>query len=337
MSILSPEHAAAKGHQEVFITYPALGSQLLLLYAAQMRHRMTGARSLVGTTVPELFGGADAFCDVLDGVSALNIGAKFPALASAGLRVLPLTYYQPAKTADNKLRAELSHRHLLADLCAGMGLEGRALLDPVFPLLPEEQGFGRFFDDSQIAIMSEGKERRKTWGADKMQAVVDALGARYHFVQIGASGDAPLRGVLDRRGALPLRQVAATLHNSDLFLGGIGALMHLARGVQCPAVITYSRSEPLEVASYPCNINLRAPDSCTRCQTDLLLLEKEGCPEEFNCVRRIGVDTVIAAVEEALTRKVEVAHLEPNPVRPLNAVTARVFSLAQKQMVTVGV
>ena len=337
MDLLTPGQAAAKGHKELFITYPALGSQLLLLYAAQIRHRMTGARSLVGTTVPELFSAGGDFCDVLDGISALNIGAEFPALAAAGLSVLPLTYYQPAKTADNKLRAELSHRHLLADLCAGMGLSGRVLLDPVFPLLPEEENFGRFFDDSQIAIMSEGKERRKTWGADKMQAVVDALGTRYNFVQVGAPADAPLGGVLDKRGALPLRQVAAVLHNSDLFLGGIGALMHLARGVRCPGVITYSRSEPLEVASYPCNTNLLAPDGCTRCQTDLLLLEKEGCPEDFACVRSIGVDAVITAVEEAMTRKVEVAVLEPNPARPLNAVTARVFSLAQKQMVTVGV
>ena len=55
------------------------------------------------------------------------------------------------------------------------------------------------------------------------------------------------------------------------------------------------------------------------------------------CRRLIGVDTVITAVEEAMTRRVEVAVLEPNPARPLNAVTARVFSLAQKQMVTVGV
>ena len=337
MDLLSPEQAAAKGHKEVFITYPALGSQLLLLYAAQIRHRMTGARSLVGTTVPELFGAAGDVCDVLADVSALNIGAKFPALAAAGLSVLPLTYFQPGKTSDNRLKAELTHRHLLADFCAGMGLSGRVLLDPVFPLLPEEQDFGRFFDDSQIAVMSEGKERRKTWGADRMQAVVDALRSRYTFVQIGAPADAPLSGVLDKRGAFPLRQVAAVLHNSDLFLGGIGALMHLARGVHCPAVITYSLSEPLGVDAYPCNTNLVASGVCTRCQTDLLLLEKEGCPENFACVRAIGIEIVIAAVEEAMTRRVEVAVLEPNPARPLNAVTARVFSLAQKQMVTVGV
>lgn len=337
MGVLTPEQAVSKGHKELFITYPALGSQLLLLYAAQIRHRMTGTRSLLGTTVPELFSAAEVFCDILDDVSALNIGAKFRAIADAGLHVLPLTYFQPGKTADNRLRAELTHRHLLADFCAGMGLTGRVLLDPVFPLFPEEQNFGRFFDTSQIAVMSEGKERRKTWGADRMQAVVDALGTRYHFVQIGASGDAPLRGALDKRGALPLRQVAAVLHNSDLFLGGIGALMHLARGVQCPGVITYSLSEPLGVDAYPCNTNLVAPGTCTRCQTDLLLLEKEGCPEDFACVRGITVEAVIEAVEESLTRKVEVADLEPNPARPLNAVTARIFSLAQKQMVTVGV
>lgn len=336
MSLLTLEQAVACGCKEVFITYPALGSQLLMLYAAGIRYKATGIRSLVGTTVPELFSAADAFCDVLDGVSALTIGSDFPRLASAGLSVLPLTYYQPGATNDNKLKAAYSQRHLLADFCAGMGLEGRVLLDPGFPLLPEEQNFGRFFDNSQIALMSEGKEKRKTWGADKMQAVVDALGSRYNFVQIGASSDAPLHGVLDKRGAFSLRQVAAVLRNSDLFLGGIGALMHLARGVDCPAVITYSNSEPLEIASYPCNINLLSPSACARCQTDLLLLEKEGCPEDFSCVRSIGIDAVIEAIEKSMFPRVETACIAPGPARPLNPVTARVFSLAQKQMIKPG-
>lgn len=336
MSVLSLEQAAAQGHKDVYITYPALGSQLLLLYAAQIRHRMTGARSLVGTTIPELFTEASAFCDVLDGVSALTIGMDFPSIAATGLRILPLTYFRPGRTTDNKLKAELSQEHLLAGFCAGMGLSGPVPLDPFFPLTDEEQRFGRLFADSQIALMSEGKEQRKTWGADKMQAVVDALGARYNFVQVGAPEDTPLRGVLDKRGVFSLRQVASVLHNSDLFLGGIGALMHLARGVGCPSVITYSRSEPAGVDAYPCNTNLLPPSCCTRCQTDLLRLEKEGCADEFSCVRGISVDAVVHEVESGMSRRVEVVRLEEKAVRPLNPVTARIFSLAQKQAFTVG-
>ena len=92
------------------------------------------------------------------------------------------------------------------------------------------------------------------------------------------------------------------------------------------------------------NINLVTPGhfvpqiipALKRCQTDLLRLEKEGCADEFSCVRGISVDAVVHEVESGMSRRVEVVRLEEKAVRPLNPVTARIFSLAQKQAFTVG-
>lgn len=342
MSSVSISRAVSRGYSDIFITYPALGDQVLLLYAAQIRHQATGQKTLVGTTAPELFDQASSFCDVLEGVSALTIGTAFTEIASAGLRVFPLTYYVTGKTAEGKLQAGFPQEHLLTRMCGGMGINGRISIDPDFPLTDEEKQFGRFFIDSQIAVMSEGKEQRKTWGAENMQAVIDALRHRYNFVQIGAPSDAPLRGALDKRGAFPLRSAAATLYNSDLFIGGIGALMHMARGVGCPAVITYSLSEPLVADSYPCNANILAKSGCSRCQTDLISPAREAldCADNFSCIRAISVDDVVAAVENTLTRTSGInatamtANIVAHAAPPLTPVTARVYCLAQKQGIT---
>ena len=49
----------------------------------------------------------------------------------------------------------------------------------------------------------------------------------------------PLKGALDLRGKTGLREAAAILSNSLVFIGQVGFLMHLARAVDCRSVIVY--------------------------------------------------------------------------------------------------
>jgi len=325
------------GCREVFITYPALGDQLLLLYAARIRHSLTGEKTFLGTTMPELFEHQDC-CLVIEKLNALTVAAMFADLYGAGIRVFPLTYYQTGKTADRRLRFSLPQRHLLAEICARMALKGTITLDPVFELSRQEKEFGRFFAERQIAISSQGKERHKTWGAGKIQEVIRTLHGQYNFVQIGAASDAPLDYVLDKRGAFPLRQVAATLYNSDLFVGGIGALMHLARGVKCRGIITYSLAEPPGAVSYPCNSNLLAAEGCSACQENMINPdnEDEECLDNFSCIRGIKTAEVCSAIETAMREPgasliSERVTLAGQRQEPLTAMSARLFSLTQKK------
>lgn len=73
---------------------------------------------------------------------------------------------------------------------------------------------------------------------------------------MGNAKDPLLDGVLDKRGCPSLREAASILYNSDLFVGGISGLMHLARFVGCPSVIVYSHAEPETLVHYLCNIDI---------------------------------------------------------------------------------
>jgi ADP-heptose:LPS heptosyltransferase len=94
----------------------------------------------------------------------------------------------------------------------------------------------------QIAIQSTTRAaatplHNKEWLPERFQAVVNALSGQLNFVQVGSSGDPKLDNVIDLRGKTTLRQAAAVLARSRLFVGLVGGLMHLARAVDCSAVI----------------------------------------------------------------------------------------------------
>jgi CDP-glycerol glycerophosphotransferase len=329
--------ASKQGYREVFITYPAFGDQLLLLYASKIHYAVTGSKLLLGTTMPELFLHQYS-CDIIDNLSALTVARMFAELAKAGIKVFPVTYYQPQRCSNGQLRFGFPSRHILAEMCARMGVSGEIHIDPVFELTDEEKAFGRFFSDKQIAVMSQGKEKRKNWGVENMQTIVAAFKDNYNFVQIGLPSDVRLTGALDKRGAFSIRKVAALLHNSDLFIGGIGALMHLARGVACPAVITYSLSEPLWADSYPCNFNVITKKACVACHISMInpYNEDNECRDNFSCIRTISISDVCTAVVEMINTSISNKYLEIESTiisscqaQALNAMTARLFAMAQ--------
>jgi CDP-glycerol glycerophosphotransferase len=105
---------------------------------------------------------------------------------------------------------------------------------------------------------------------------------------------------LDLRGDLSLRQVASTLHNSDLFVGAIGGLMHLARAVDCPAVIALG-AEPLEFEYYAGNSYVFSETPCNICEEGKLDPHREACLNDYRCIRNISVEKMITAIREKLS------------------------------------
>jgi CDP-glycerol glycerophosphotransferase len=344
MSFISINQARDKNYRRVFIImYAALGDQLLLMYAAHLFHKFTGEKILLGTTRPDIFSEHFDFCDIISGLNVLTIGGKYFAdLTYAGIQVSCLLYHVcPPKIPDNK-QSDFQFKpiHIIAQLLSQMGYSGEVILAPEFHITGDEKKFGRFFDTHQIAIISRGKELRKTWGVGNVQEVVNALKDVYNFVQIGAPNDPLLDGVLDKRGKFPIRQVAAILSNSDLFVGGIGALMHLARGVNCGSIITYSLSESLSTASYPCNQNITASCVCTKCQKEILRIgnEKYQCKDNFSCIRKIHPDMVISAIKDIMnTQKpkypeVDKFSISANLCKPLTSISAQICSIYAKKL-----
>ncbi len=196
---------------------------------------------------------------------------------------------------------------IIARMCELCNIDGPVDLRPYVYLTDEEKRDGQVAR-RQVAIMSSGlsamfKQRNKQWAPECYQAVVDALGDRFDFVQLGRPEDPALAGALDLRGKTSLRQSAAVLSQSLAFVGNIGLLMHLARAVDCRSVIIYGGRETPYQSGYGANENLYMPLPCSPCW------KSNTCPYDRECLRRITPEMVV----EALLRQGE-RHGEPLPV-----------------------
>ena len=128
----------------------------------------------------------------------------------------------------------------------------------------------------------------------------------------------------DLRGKTTLRESAAILSRSLAFVGQVGFLMHLARAVECRAVILYGGREHPSQSGYSCNENLYSEVGCSPCW------RLNSCPYDKECMRRIsaadvgrqalagGVTTALALDTDTITQ----AHVDRNAQRYAAAVDA---------------
>ena len=221
------------------------------------------------------------------------------AVQDVGGRFVVPVYTQHDWEADRGDRP-IPAEHILAIMCRLAGVTGPIELRPYLMLRPDELQFGRFVD-RQIAIHTSGAGARhpmanKDWPAGRFQAVVDALKDQNNFVQLGTLSDPPLKGVLDLRGKTTLRQAAAILRQSQLFIGLVGFLMHLNRAVDRRSVIVYGGRELPWQSGYVCNKNLVGRPACSPCW------QWNRCESDRICLTQITVDEVVDAVRTQLTR-----------------------------------
>lgn len=213
-------------------------------------------------------------------------------------------------------RSPIPDQHIIALLCRSAGIRGKVDLRPYLHLSAEERQFGAFAPN-QIALHSSGQSannamKNKEWFPDRLQGVVHALRDVFTFVQVGAGSDPLLDGCRDLRGKTSMRETAAILANSTLFLGQVGFLMHLARAVDTPAVIIFGGREMPWQSGYSCNTNLFTPLACAPCW------RWHACenPIERECMQAITVDQVASAVVERAARSNESLTVATVEVRP---------------------
>lgn len=265
-----------------------------LLCSAVLREwRRRGAQGVwMQTRYPELFANNP------DRDALLPVNTQIARLARvAGARVFRPQYahYEPAEDRD-----VVGNDHLIAAICAQAGIRGEVALQPYIQLTSAEQKNGHH-GPRQIVIQSSGMAarypmRNKEWFPERMQTVADALRGKHTLVQIGATTDPVLHGAIDMRGRTSLRETAAILAESMLFIGLAGFPMHLARAVECRSVIVYGGREHPAQSGYSCNENVYNQVPCAPCW------KKNECPFERRCMHEITPDLVLAAVERALAR-----------------------------------
>jgi len=212
------------------------------------------------------------------------------------MRALGYSSLDPGSDKDSPLS-----EHLIVAMCRKAMLAGRVRLRPHLALSAGELArAGRW--NSYIALQVSSLTAsvpmaNKQWLAGRFQTVADQLAARgLRCVQVGSRSDPPLTGVADLRGRGSLRETAAVLAHTRLFVGLVGFLMHLARAVECPAVIVYGGRESPEFTGYACNVNVTNRPPCAPCW------QRNRCDYAHACMENITAEQVIAAVEAALAR-----------------------------------
>ena len=276
-----------------------LGDQLLLTIISRELRQRRKPRAWVSTFAPDLFLGNP---DIQRIIGQDSNDDQWFVERFGGKSIRP--NYAPHISEER--RDIPPAKHLLAIMCEQAGLSGQVDLRPYLYLTRNEIKLGRICEQ-QIAIQSTGKSSKhfilnKEWFPERFQAVVDALKNQFNFVQVGSKNDFKLQGAHDMRGKLSIRGTAAVLANSVVFVGLVGFLMHLARAVECRAVIIYGGRELPSQSGYICNENLIGQTACSPCW------RYDSCSSQRACMEQITVEHVVQAIRRVVNKNDK--HLE---------------------------
>lgn len=203
--------------------------------------------------------------------------------------------YDPESDRDS-----FQKEHVITTMCRFTGITGGIELRPYLTLTPEERLKGSLFE-RQVAIQSAGlasgpgRMKNKEWFPERFQEVVDQLRGEVSFVQLGSESDPPIKGALDLRGKTSLRESAAILSASRVFIGIEGFPMHLARAVDCRSVIIYGGREDPQILGYACNENLVGAMPCAPCW------QRNRCDYDRECMRMINTHKVLEAARRQIS------------------------------------
>lgn len=298
--------AARLGLPDVVIglQYFGLGDDLLCTTVLRELRKRGRSSIWMMSDQPELFAGNH------DAERVVPTSNEYKNLVRIFRRNCPHLEYAPF---DNQDRDVPPRRHIIAEFCSGAGITGSVALRPYLELTSDEKAregwaSGRIVIQSSV-LGAKHPMSNKQWYPNRFQGVVDRLCGEFEFVQLGSPSDPALLRVKDLRGMTSIRQSAAILHNAQLYIGGIGFLMHLARAVECPSVIVYGGREAPWQSGYICNINLYTALPCAPCW------RWNTCDFDRKCMRDIGVEDVVRGIRKLLNEPrsplpVEIFHLD---------------------------
>ncbi len=191
--------------------------------------------------------------------------------------------------------------HVLHYLCEQIGIKGRIELKPYFVATAAELEWGANYAGC-IAVQSGSMNARwailnKQWDPQRFARIAGSMMRSHKVVQVGHANDQAIPCHVDLRGRTTLRQLAAVLAHSRLFVGLIGMPMHLARAVECPSIIVYGGRERPEQSGYSCNFNIFSDIECAPCWRD------NRCEFDRRCMSIITEQSVLAAIGTMLDRQ----------------------------------
>jgi hypothetical protein len=288
----------------IYFPCGGLGDDLLTTALARLVHNKTGRPVWMLSRHPELFAGNPDIECVVSPTEETAI-----ALARRGVQVVRPVYTKNTEGSDIPPK-----EHVLTTMARVAKVQGDLELRPRLHVSVHEAEAANTFEGS-IVLQSSGLSarfpiRNKEWIPERFVKVASGLSKTAPLVQIGSLADPPIPGTRDLRGRTSVRETAAILARSRLFIGLVGFPMHLARAVDCRAVIIFGGREAPWQSGYSANTNLYRALACAPCW----LVDR--CDHNKRCMDEISSDDVITAAHEALARPpeqlaVDTIHLGP--------------------------
>lgn len=245
------------------------------------------------TARPELFHGNR------DPSKVISINDDYAAgLRRLGRKVVKPYYVRADPTNAN--RDLLPSHHVIVEMCRLAGLAGTVTVRPYLHLTAEEKRRAQR-ERPVVVLQSSVLAARipyptKEWSTENWLTVARRLRPHAHLVQLGAGSDPGLPVDEDLRGQTSLREAAAILANAAVFVGLEGFLTHLARAVDCPAVVVMGGRAPAHIFGYIANTNLVTTPPCSPCGL------RDGCQHSMACMSGVEPESVVAAALHRLAQ-----------------------------------
>lgn len=293
-------HAALRNVDLPLYFGGALGDDLLCTAIAH-EASIRGVKSIAMMTQhPELFKNNPSLSQVIQVAPHEPSDIVLRTLSWLGRRVVVPHYTQRDWELDYDA---IPQEHIIAAMCKKAGITGEINLRPYIYLSDEELAKGEVAK-GYIVMQSSCRGallpmENKEWSHERWRLVASSLSKRCPLIQVGSKSDPPIDGALDLRGKTTIRETAALIASSRLFVGLVGFLMHLARAVECPAVIIYGGRELPWQSGYSCNVNLAGKTECSPCW------RWNTCDYDRECMALISVDDVVQAINVQVARDSE--------------------------------
>lgn len=162
--------------------------------------------------------------------------------------------------------------------------------------------------DQYICIEPHAKKKftpNKAWFWENWQNLVNRVNQYIsdnhiscRLVQIGVETERALDGVVNIAGKTTFRQMAQILKNAITSISYMSGLVHLSKAVGNKNIVIVSAWEPLELASYPDDVNFYTDIECKNCGL------KIPCPINRKCMSAITVEQVYEAVKSMLKESI---------------------------------
>lgn len=162
------------------------------------------------------------------------------------------------------------------------------------------------YPNAVIMHIKSKSSKNHHWPPEKWESLVKEM-PDLTFIQIGHMDEPCVKGALDWRGKLKLREALCLLKHARSFVGIDSSMAHATNAFDLPGVVLFGDSTPA-IWGQENNINIY---KATRCSPCYYYVWNDPCPYGHECMHLITV----GEVKQALIRQMSNTHPVASPVK----------------------